>query len=67
MSSGVGATLSRSDATDLPDVREARTGGAARVSYDEIQARAVFMVCERCEKPYYMTHPQSVCRECRRD
>lgn len=66
MSSRAGAALSRVDAADLPAVRKTRAAGEPRMSYDDRQYRAVFIICEQCQKPYYMTHPKPLCRDCTR-
>jgi hypothetical protein len=34
--------------------------------YDAQRAEAELVTCAKCHKPYYMTHPQAVCIQCRR-
>lgn len=34
------------------------------MSYDDVQAAAVLVTCEKCGKSYYMTKPRPRCLAC---
>ena len=35
-----------------------------RPTYDETQLAAVLIICQRCDRPYYMTVPHPICSRC---